>query len=179
MSRRKLRDVLVWSEFLRMSLTDSFPNMTMKDDGLIGMKRLLILLAPVLVLTGCVPFRQGTRINGGDSPPMSLCDDRYVLVGIDIKREKIITEQSHIVDPKGKRYAIEIEPHQYDIDEKFKTVRVDVYPCNADGSRIRRWSNGIWSFHFVAETDGALRVIDQQWKYWTFYYSPICHGPPN
>ena len=48
-----------------------------------------------------------------------------------------------------------------------------------DGSRIRRWSNGIWSFHFVVESNGVAQMIDQQLKYWTFYYNPIIHGAPN
>ena len=52
-----------------MSLTGSFQNMT-KDDGLIGMKRLLILLAPVLVLSvvfsGCFPFGVQQRRIVGD-----------------------------------------------------------------------------------------------------------------
>ena len=96
-----------------------------------------------------------------------------------MKREKIDAEQSHIADPNGKRYSIQVEPHQYDIEQKFEALRADVYPCGVDGSRLRRWSNGIWSFHFVVESNGVAQAIDQQWKYWTFYYNPIIHGPPN
>ena len=143
------------------------------------MKPSLTLLALMVLLTGCIPLRQEARVSGPVHPPLLLCDDRYVLVGIDMKREKIVAEQSHIVDPSGKRYTIQVEPHQYDIEQKFEALRADVYPCGADGSRIRRWSNGIWSFHFVVETNGVAQAIDQQWKYWTFYYNPIIHGPPN
>ena len=40
---------------------------------------------------------------GGPSyPSVLLCDDRYVLVGIDLKREKIVAQQSHISDPKAR-----------------------------------------------------------------------------
>jgi len=53
-----------------MSLTGSFPNMTMKDDGLMGMKRLLALLALVLALSvvfsGCFPFGVQQRKIAGD-----------------------------------------------------------------------------------------------------------------
>jgi hypothetical protein len=108
-----------------------------------------------------------------------LCDDRYLLVGIDLKREKIIAEQSHGADPSGKRYTIQVEPHQFDIEQKFKTLRADVYLYDAGGARLRDWSNGIWAFHFVVESNGVAQVIDQQWKYWTFYYNPIIHGAPN
>ncbi len=143
------------------------------------MKPCLTLLALVFFLTGCIPLRQYAHVSGPLHPSVGLCDDRYLLVEIDMNREKIVAEQSHITDPSGKQYTIQVEPHQYDIDQKFEALRADVYPCRVDGSRIRRWSNGIWSFHFVVETKGVAQAIDQQWKYWTFYYNPIIHGPPN
>ena len=143
------------------------------------MKSCLPILALMVLLTGCFPLRQEARVSGPVHPPLLLCDDRYVLVGVDMNREKIVAEQSHISDSSGKRYTIKVEPHQYDIQQKFAVLRADVYPCNSDGSHLRRWSNGIWSFHFVVETNGVTRVIEQQRRYWTFYYSPIIHGSPN
>jgi hypothetical protein len=143
------------------------------------MKPPLAILALVALVTGCIPLRQEARVSGPPHPSVLLCDDRYVSVGIDMYREKIVAEQSYIADPKGKRYAIQIEPHQFDIEQKFAALRADVYPCDADGLRLRRWSNDVWSFHFVVETNGVTQVIDQKWKYWTFYYNPIIHGPPN
>ena len=142
-------------------------------------KPLLTCIALMVLFTSCIQLRQEARVSGPVHPHLTLCDDRYVLVGLDMNREKIVVEQSHIMDPSGKRHAIEVEPHQFDIDRKSKLLRVEVYPCCDDGSRIRRWSNGIWAFHFVVDTNGAAQVIDQQWKYWTFYYNPIIHGPPN
>ena len=133
----------------------------------------------MVLLSGCVPLRQEARVSGPVYPSLLLCNDRYVLVGMDMNRERIVAEQSHIDDPSGKRYTISIEPHRYDIEQKFNTLRADVYPCGSDGSRIQRWLNGIWSFHFVVETNGVVRTIDQQWKYWTFYYNPTVHGAPN
>ena len=143
------------------------------------MKPSLTLLMLLVFLTGCIPLRQETRISGPVHPSLLLCDDRYVLVEIDLKREKIVAEESHITNPTGKRYNIQVEPHGYDIEQKHDALRADVYPCGSDGPRIRRWSNGVWSFHFVVETNGVAQAIDQQWKYWTFYYNPIIHGPPN
>lgn len=143
------------------------------------MKPPLTLLALMILLTGCIPLRQEALVSGPEHPSLLLCDDRYVLVGIDMHREKIVAEQSYIQAPHGKRYAIQAEPHQFDIDQKFEALRADVYPCDAGGSRLRRWSNGTWSFHFVVETNGVAQSIDQQWKYWTFYYNPLIHGPPN
>ena len=143
------------------------------------MRLSLTVLALLVFLTGCIPLRQETRVTGPVYPSLLLCDDRYVLVGVDMHHEKIIPEESHITDPKGKRYGIQVEPHQYDIEQKYSALRAEVYPCCADGSRLQRWSNGIWSFHFVVETNGVARMIDQRQKYWTFYYNPIIHGPPN
>ena len=143
------------------------------------MKPRVTLLALMLVLTSCIPLRQEALVSGPAHPPLLVCDDRYVLVGIDMNHEKIVTAQSYITAPTGKRYTIQAEPHQYDIDQKLEALRVDVYPCDSDGSRLRHWSNGIWSFHFIIVTNGVPEVIDQKWKYWTFYYNPIIHGPPN
>ena len=143
------------------------------------MKPLLAFLAILILFTGCIQLRQEDLVSGPTHPHLTLCDDRYVLVGLDMNREKIVAAQSHILDPSGKRYAIQVEPHQFDMDKKHKLLRAEIYPCRDDGSRIRRWANGIWAFHFVVETSGAIQVIDQQWKYWTFYYIPIIHGPPN
>jgi len=143
------------------------------------MKAPIILLALLVLLTGCIPLRQEVRVSGPDHPFLLLCDDRYVLAGIDMNREKIVVEQSHILAPNGKRYTMQVEPHQYDIEQRFEALRADVYPCGADSSRLRHWSNGVWSFHFFIETNGVPQVVDQKWKYWTFYYNPIIHGPPN
>jgi hypothetical protein len=142
-------------------------------------KSTLATVALLVLITGCIPLRQGVRIAGPVAPSLLLCDDRYVLVDIDLHRENIVLDQSHITDPSGKRYIVQIEPHQYDIEQRFAALRAEVYPCGADGSRIRRWSNGIWSFHFVVESHGVTQEIDQQWKYWTMHYNPIIHGPPN
>ena len=143
------------------------------------MKPFLLLLALAVSALGCIPLRQGSRVVGPDYPPVLLVNDQYLLVGTDMHRERIIAEQSYIISPGGKRYGIQVEPHQFDIDQKFEALRADVYACDADGSRLRPWSNGIWGFNFVVETNGMTRTIDQQWKYWTFYYNPIIHGPPN
>ena len=150
-----------------------------RSDMLGLMKPQLAILTIALVVTGCIPLRQEARVSGPLHPTLLLCDDRYVLVGIDMNREKILVEQSHIEDPNGNRYSIQVEPHQYDIEQDFAAVRADVYPCDSEGSRPRHWSNGIWSFHFLVLTNGVAQAIDQQWKYWTFHYNPIIHGSAN
>src|SRR5437867_575257 len=142
------------------------------------MKAPLAIAAVGALLTGCVPLRQEAQVSGPPHPSVLLCDDRYVLLDLDMHREKILVGQSHIKDPKGRRYSIQVQPHQYDIQQNLAGLRPEVYPCERDGSRLRRWSNGVWSFHFVVETNSETEVIDRQWRYWTFYHNAIIHGPP-
>ncbi len=148
------------------------------------MKTSFTLLPLIVVLAGCLPLRQYELVSGPSHPRVGLDEPNfasidYLLVDIDMKREKILPAQSYILNPKGKRYTIQVQPHQFDIEQKFDVLRAQVNLYDVNGSRVRRWSNGIWSFHFVVETNGVTQAIDQQWKYWTFYYNPIIHGPPN
>ncbi len=153
--------------------------MTMSGRAIRHMKVPVVYCALLSMFTSCMPIRQAVRVEGPVYPSALLCDDRFLLVGIDLKREKILEKRSRIADPSGKRFAIQVEPHQYDVERKFVALRADVFPCREDGSRIRGWSNGIWKFHFVIEKNGVVQVIDQRWKYWTFYYNPLIHGAPN
>ena len=54
------------------------------------MKPCLTLLALVFFLTGCIPLRQYAHVSGPLHPSVGLCDDRYLLVEIDMNREKIV-----------------------------------------------------------------------------------------
>jgi hypothetical protein len=143
----------------------------------------IIFIGLSIVLSGCIPLRQQALVKGSPDVDLLLCDDRYLLLTIghgDMPNDhKIIIQQSYIQSPKGTRYSIQIEPHQFDIEKKFIYLRDDVYPCDASGSRLRHWSNGIWLVHLVVQTNGELSTFDQQLKFWTFYYNPIIHGPPN
>jgi hypothetical protein len=140
----------------------------------------IVLCVLAIMLSGCMRLRQESLVEGPSDVHLLLCDDRYLLFQEDTPPQdhKIVTQQSYIQSPSGKRYTIQVEPHQFDI-QRYGFVRDEIYPCDTDGKRIRHWSNGIWSYHLVVETNGVPRIIDQQWKYWTFYYCPIIHGPPN
>ena len=143
----------------------------------------ILLVALASVFSGCIPLRQQTLVQGPSDVDLLLCDDSYLLVQIGLStepnRHKILPGESYIQSPANKRYTIQVFPHPFDIEQKHTNVRDEVYLCEADGSRLKRWSNGIWLVHFVVQTNGESRVIDQQLKFWTFYYSPFIHGPPN
>jgi len=136
-----------------------------------------------VILAGCIGIRQQSVVEGACDAHLLLCNDRYLLVQFGWRdtpnRYRILTQDSYVQSPSGKRYNIQVEPHLFDFQEKHPYVRDDVYPCDLDGSRIRRWSNGIWSVHLVVQSNGQPAVIDQKLKFWTFHYNPILHGPPN
>ena len=142
------------------------------------MKLNLVLLALMPTLAGCIPLREISQVQGPAHPSVSLYD-RCLLTGFDLNHEKINPQLSYIESPDGKRYQIEIKPHQFDIDEKRSYVSTLLYPTAANGSGFQGWQNGIWSFHFVVAADGINQIIDQHWKFYWFYYCPLIHGAPN
>jgi hypothetical protein len=140
--------------------------------------RWAVIFALSLAVAGCIPLKQETLVSGPADPVMA-CDGPYGFAQADLNHEQIVLEQSYVEDPKGRRYGIRVEPHQYDIQQHFPAVRTDFFLLDIHGADVQRWSRGIWHFHFVMETNGVFETIDQQWKYWKFYYNPIIHGPPN
>lgn len=131
------------------------------------------------LLSGCVPLRQWGLTGGPVSPAAVLHEDDSLIVEIDTKKERILTGPSYVISPRGQRYSLEVRPHDYDIEQKSEKVRAVVYLRDSKGERLKRWKNGVWTFHFVLQREGRIRVADQKRKYWTFYYNPIIHGPPN
>jgi hypothetical protein len=136
------------------------------------------LLAMLLGLAGCVPLREIAKMQGPNRPDILLYD-RSMLAGFDLNRETIDAHSSYIQSPSGKRYTLEVKPHQFDIDQQRDYVSALLYPIAPDGSPLQRWRNGIWSFHFVVETNGVTQIIDQKWKFYQWLYCPLIHGAPN
>ncbi len=139
----------------------------------------IILVGLAALLSGCIPLRQEARVKGPNHPWLMLYDERYLLTDINLNRETINTNQSYAESPAGKRYTFLVQPHQYDITQKRDYLSAELHPVAADGSLLGGWRSGIWSFHFVLETNRTTQIIDHQWKYWFFYYNPIIHGAPN
>jgi len=147
------------------------------------LKALGLIAATALSLTGCMPLKQQTTVSGPPDVHTLLCDDQYLLVQIGPSNipndHKIIASESYVVEPRGTRYHIQVEPHPFDVEQKFPYVRDRVYPVDGSGQRLRRWPNGVWSIHLAVDTADARSTIDQQIKFWTFWYNPVFHGPPN
>ena len=142
------------------------------------MKTFLVFILLTIFLTGCVPLTELSQVSGPTHPEVSLYD-RCVRAGFDLNHERIDTQQSYIKSPAGRRYSLQVQTNQFDIDQKYDRVSALLYPFDADGLPLHGWRKGTWSYHFVVESNGVPEIIDQQWKCWTFYYCPIIHGPPN
>jgi hypothetical protein len=147
------------------------------------LKALGLIAVTALALTGCMPLKQQTTVSGSPDVHTLLCDDQYLLIQIGAANvpndHKIIATESYVAPPRGTRYSVQIEPHPFDGEQKVPYVRDRVYPVDSSGHRLRRWPNGVWSIHLTVETAGTRSTIDQQIKFWTFFYNPLFHGPPN
>jgi hypothetical protein len=143
-----------------------------------------VLFVVAIALGGCVPLRQDHLITGpADVHTCINVDQKYVLVQVgpaDVpKSHRIIPEKSHVQAPSGETYRITVEPHEFDIERQHSYVRDRLVPRKSNGSPLDRWPNGVWGIHLALATNGGLRVVDQQVKIRTWYYSPLLHGRPN
>lgn len=142
------------------------------------MRQSFILLVLLFILSSCVPLRE-VSLEKGPAHPEIMLYDRCLLSGFDLNHEKINTQLSYIESPAGKRYTIGVQPHQFDIEQKRSYVSALLYPIAPDGSPLKNWRNGTWSFHFIVESNGVTHIIDQKWKYYSWLYCPIIYGAPN
>jgi hypothetical protein len=146
--------------------------------------RALGLIAVIaLLLSGCMPLRQQKTISGGGDSDLLLCEDRFLLTQLGPSNEPntrhVVAAESYIIAPRGERYTVEVEPHQFDIEQKYPCVRERIYPVDSRGRRLGRWSNGIWTVHLVLDTPTGRATRHEQIRFWTFWYNPLFHGPPN
>ena len=95
------------------------------------------------------------------------------------KEKEIIANESYAISPKNKKYKIELQPHDYDISEKFPYIRDRIYLLNAQGNRVRSISNGTWTLFLMLDSKDGKEPREFKANIWTFRYNPLVHGPPN
>jgi len=149
----------------------------------LGLMRALIALIVALALSGCIPLRQQETISGGHDSDFLLCDDSFLLAQFNPSNQpnrcKVIPAESYILSPSGKRYNVQVEPHQFDIEQKYTCVRERIYPIDAHGQRLKHWYNGIWIVHVALDAPNQKSILEEKIRFWTFFYNPLIHGPPN
>jgi hypothetical protein len=142
-----------------------------------------IVALAALLFSGCMPLRQQKTLKGGRDSDLLLCEDRFLLAQLGPSNQpnthKVIPAESYIISPRGERYTVQVEPHQFDIEQKYPCIRERIYPLDAQGRRLRRWSNGLWTVHLALATPDGDSTLDEQIRFWTFWYNPLFHGPPN
>lgn len=147
------------------------------------MRACSVVMLAALGLSGCMPLRQQKTLKGGSDSDFLLCEDHFLLAQFSPSNQpntqKVIPEDSYILSPRGERYAVEVEPHQFDIEQKYPCIRERIYPVDVHGQRLHRWSNGIWIVHVALDTPAGRSTLEEQIKFWTFWYNPLVHGPPN
>ena len=133
------------------------------------MKPFIVILLGALLMAGCHSF-QSISLEGGPSHPTASAESSYVTFRFNLNVEKIDTDRSYAISPGDKRYPgqqykIEVEPN-VGTNAVFKQEQVDanVYLIKPDGSRLKKIGSGVWFFHFVVETNGTIRTIDQRWR---------------
>ena len=136
-----------------------------------------------LSLIGCIPLQQ-SEVSGGTKNDFFRYYGDYGLLNIgSTDKKKTITllpESSYALSPNGTKYGIYTEPHFYDLDQKYPYIRDHVTLVSPRGKRLGSIpQNGIWQFHFDFAGPRGRDTRDFTIKFWTFYYNPILHGPPN
>lgn len=146
------------------------------------MKFILTSIA-CLLLIGCVPLQQ-SEVSGGKKDDYFRYYDEYGLLEIGPSDKKktvtLIPEYSYALSPKGIKYGIHTEPHFYDLEQKHPYIRDHITLVNPRGKRIGSIpQNGTWHFHFEFIGPRGKDSREFTIRFWTFYYNPIIHGPPN
>ena len=145
----------------------------------------LLVLIMFNCLIGCIPKQQATITGGKDGEHLGIYEEPYgsiLQMGTiaEPKKITIIGSKSYVVDPKGIRREVEIEPHEFDIETKSPNIRDRVFVLDTSKNRMKRLYNGIWKFYITFKSQsGQEETREFVGKYWTFYYNPILHGPPN
>lgn len=150
----------------------------------IEMRILLSLL--LLSLSSCVPLPQMQQYPSR-VPFHAVYDlgDRSVLfsIGGDEGRPKdytIIPEHSYVVDPSGTCHPIQIKPHDFDVSQHYPFIRDEIFILRSGTvTKPIRLYDGTWKFVLVYRRLGGLHDDTFSFRIWTFFYSPIIHGPPN
>jgi hypothetical protein len=145
---------------------------------------IIFLICLVLATVGCIPLKQQETVAKSNSDFFASYMGGYLLIGFggDLAEMnyKLIDEKSQVIGPNNARYSVFHQNHPYDVERGSRNPRVQLRIKNSRGKTIRFWGNGIWQLSLVArDRNGQQTFFEQEFKLWTFYYSPFIHGAPN
>ena len=133
------------------------------------MKSFKLILLSALFPMGCASF-QSISLDSGPSYPRGWAVFDYVVFSFNLNVETIDTVRSYAIAPGDKRhpgqqYRIAVEPNiGTNAIYRPQLLEAKVFMVEANGKRLRKLENGVWSFHFVVERNGLTQTIDQRWR---------------
>lgn len=142
----------------------------------------MALFTTSVALAGCVPLQQ-YQVSGTHQYEHLSVDGSYFIGQFGSpqvpKTKRIIPTESYALSPKGEKFKVTIEPHDYDISRNAPYIRDRIYLVRDSGRRLSRIGDGDWKLFIMLESaeDRELREITATVR--TFNYHPIIHGPPN
>jgi hypothetical protein len=131
-----------------------------------------------------MPFTQQNIFGWSHSDFSASYNGGYLLFGFygDLaeKHYVVVEQESYVFGPNGERYSIYLQPHPYDVQQGNHYPRIQLRIKNSNGRTVHSWGKGAWRLSLVAkDKDGNKETFEQDFKLWTFYYSPFIHGAPN
>lgn len=132
-------------------------------------------------LAGCIPCQQYrvVEIDQGEYAHFDYNGEYGLFTMEGVKQLTLDDSKSFAIGPKNKKYAIRSMPHQYDLEMGHDFVRTKIYVLKNDGRPFGRLPKGVWSFSFYYSNLDEEGTYSCRAKLWTFWYSPLIHGPPN
>ena len=140
----------------------------------------------IATLSGCIPLTQTAitpkdgRMGGHVESDGSLAISWKI--GHSLKeshKPRIDIERSYAIAQDGRRYSLRFVPSGRDMETSHWRTGSLWLVDQADPRSHRRWHSGTWKLHlqFLPPYSGIL--ITKEVRVWTFFYTPIIHGPPN
>jgi len=138
------------------------------------MKLFLSILCLILFCTGCMPLTQQDLIGYSHEDFHVNYDNGSLIVGFPgglVDDYEVLDEKSFVIGPDKAKYKTFHENTNYG---------TRVFIKDDEGKTIKSWPNGVWVVEVVAkDREGLVETYSQEFKLWTFYYSPFIHGAPN
>lgn len=146
-------------------------------------KKVIVLLV-CSIAVACMPLKQQGTYAWSHSDFSASYEGGYLLFGfygdLTEKQYAVVEQESYVIGPDNEKYSIFVQPHPYDVQQGHRYTRMQLRIKNITGRTIHFWENGKWKLTLVArDKDGKKEIFEQDFKLWTFYYSPFIHGAPN
>ena len=150
-------------------------------------RSIFLALGMSLLLTACMPLVQIDWASSDEEIRIAPERDELavtVLTSSPQEAQKIFinSSSSYAISPEGVKYEIEFARNQYatklGLEDNSPWASFFVSLKKSPGQKAVELENGDWEL-FLAFGNANRGDIKAKFKLWTFWYSPLIHGPPN